>query len=67
MATPGSPEDRTVLIPTRLVSYVDELLETGLYGATAEAVVAHLLAEVLQSKVQTGEVRLRRNGRLSKR
>jgi hypothetical protein len=40
-----TPEPREVIIPSRLVPYLDEALRTGLYGLTFADVVATLVGQ----------------------
>ena len=61
-----SAED-PVLVPARLLPYLQELLATGLYGATVEDVVTNLLETAIQIAVRDGDVRLRHRGRVARR
>jgi len=40
---PVQPEPRKVVIPARLVPYLEEALQTGLFGLTFDEVVANLV------------------------
>lgn len=59
-------EDRgKVVLPARLLPYLDDLVATGLHGTTIEAVVVSLVEEIVRTKVAEGILRSRRHGKRS--
>jgi hypothetical protein len=63
VALADTAESSTVLLPARLVPYLDDLGRTGLFGKSIEEVALTLIEEALRCKVQEGLIRARKNGK----
>jgi len=58
------PGDQAILIPSRLIPYVQDLAATGLFGGpTFEAVIVNLLEEAVREKVGQSVIKMRRHGK----
>lgn len=61
-----SPEDVVVNVPPRLLPYIDEAVDLGLYGSTRSATVVALFESVLRGLVDDSTLKKRRKGEVVK-